>query len=175
MIYNIHREGAGMIQMFQTCFASCRSLFDHQRETCNNKLWRQRVLVLKLTSTLWGKCGEIVLKHFQEGNHLGIVKPLHKINNNVIVFISVPARHMMQGSRPPKTSQMRWSVSFDSTLLCIALSTLSPANQCSHVSEWTTPWLRLWWTEFWQRMDSMRLCSWEQVRHKPFLSWNSIF
>ncbi len=90
---------------------------------------------------------------------------------------SVPAKHTMQGSRAPKTSPMRWSVSFDSTLSCIALSTLWPADPCSHVSEWTTRWLRLWWTEFWQRMDNMRSCSWEQVRLTPLLpvvSWNSI-
>lgn len=116
---------------------------------------------------VWGK---ISLETHSGVNHLVI-----GIFN---LSISVPARHMMQGSRPPKISQMTWSVSFDSTLLCIALSTLWLADQCLHVSEWTTPWLRLWWAEFWQRMDNMRLCSWEQVRHNPFfllVSWNSVF
>jgi len=87
---------------------------------------------------------------------------------------SVPARHMIQGSRPPKTFLMRWSASFDSTLSCIALSTLWPAGPCSHVSGWSTRSLRLWWTEFWRRMDNMKSCFWEQVRH-TLLTWSSIF
>lgn len=78
---------------------------------------------------------------------------------------SAQAKHMIQRSRPLKTSRMKLSDLFDSTLWCITLSTLSLVVLCSHVSKLTTPWLTLWWTEFWQMMASMRLCSWEQVSH----------
>lgn len=81
------------------------------------------------------------------------------------MFLSAPARHMIQESRPPKTFQMRWSVSFDSTPWCTALFTLWLATRSSHVSKWITPWLALWWTGLWQMMGNTRSCFWEQVRH----------
>lgn len=85
---------------------------------------------------------------------------------------------MTRGSRPPKTSPMRWSASSDSTLSCTAPSTLWPADPCSRASGWTTPWLRSWWTEFWRRMDNMRSCSSEQVRHarlsSSVASWSPV-
>lgn len=99
------------------------------------------------------------------------IQPRWEIILIFFLLFSVPARPMIQRSRPPKTSQMRSSVSFASTLSCTILSTLWPVGQCSHVSKWTTPWLRSWWTGLWQKMDSMKLCFWEQVRRKPFTNY----
>lgn len=135
------KERTWVTQMFQRCFACCSSSFVHQRKTCTFKL-----AVRKRWSV---QCKQ------KNGS-------LNYIN---IFLSSVPAKHMIQGSKPPKTSRMKLSVSFDSTLLCIALSTHSLAGPCSHASEWTTPWLRSWWTECQQRMDSTRSCFLGQVRH----------
>lgn len=161
-LYYRQKGWAGVSQMFQMCPASCCSLFDHQRETCTSKL-----LDIKHWLVSWRKISHYII----------MWNSSCEINMFLFCSFSVLARHMTQRLRPPKTSQMRWSVSFDSTLLCIALSTLWLANRCSHVSEWTTPSLRSWWTEFWQRMDNMKSCSWEQVRHTflQAVSWNAIF
>lgn len=80
------------------------------------------------------------------------------------MFFSAPVRRMIQKSRPPKIFQMRWSVLFDSTHWCTTQFTLWLVDRSSHVSEWITPLLTLWWTGLWQMMGNMRSCSWEQVR-----------